>query len=615
MKSNPDWVRRGLAPAGGLLFVLGERVWSGEPARPFLTGLGAAFLLALVLWRAWGWWRAAPGVGAREVAAWAAAPPALFAAAAGIYLAGLLLPESAGGGADWASLIGWGWALAVLLGVALYVFLELATRGGAIQPDAGRIGRAAYGGLFLGLLLALVATTNFVVDRLGYEWDLTFFRASAPSEATREMIEGLGESVEVALVFAEDSPTLPLVKNYFRLVENMGAKLKVTEFDADLEPAKARTFRVRGNGSVALRSRQSRKQFSIGTTVARARRNLAKLDASFLGALVEVGGEKKIAYFTVGHGELTSVRRSRERVSRSQRQFRDLLREKNFQVKNLGIGEGLGTEVPQDAGLVIVMAPTAAFLPGEILALRDYLEQGGRLLVFLEPYRNDRERPTGGAGDITSLLAEYGMVFQSVALANDRVFVRYSYSKADHGLLVTSKFPNHPIHRAGRRGRGSQKPLLLLGSGGWSKGKTRPGLQVRPVVNGMPGTWGDRNGNFTFDRQSERKFEPIVALSVNPRKKAAKGETPAGPHILGFADSDVALDFLMQNPANKQMLAGAIRWVAGSETPAGLGTTGEDIRILHAKRDEVVWFYLPVFGVPLLVLALGYLVSFRRRHS
>ena len=52
--------------------------------------------------------------------------------------------------------------------------------------------------------------------------------------------------------------------------------------------------------------------------------------------------------------------------------------------------------------------------------------------------------------------------------------------------------------------------------------------------------------------------------------------------------------------------------------PAGLTESEKDVQIVHAKANEAVWFYLPVFAVPLLVLLAGWVFSGRpgwRRRS
>jgi hypothetical protein len=244
--------------------------------------------------------------------------------------------------------------------------------------------------------------------------------------------------------------------------------------------------------------------------------------------------------------------------------------------------------------------------------VKRFLEGGGKLLAFLDPETMPPPRKGKAPEGLPGLLASYGMEFRHTIQANDRFYARRTFTKADHALLVTNGYLAHPALSALRR-EAKQNPLLLLGAGSWRRGKPPAHLFLHEVLKGMGGTWGDRNGNFSYDRETEKRETPTLAMAVSPKKPARHpgAEKPAGPHIMAFSDADLATDFLMRNRANRLLLSETIRWLAGSEIAAGLPAVEEDTQIRHVKEDELLWFYLPVFGVPLLVLALGYFFSGR----
>jgi hypothetical protein len=70
----------------------------------------------------------------------------------------------------------------------------------------------------------------------------------------------------------------------------------------------------------------------------------------------------------------------------------------------------------------------------------------------------------------------------------------------------------------------------------------------------------------------------------------------------------------MQNRANTALLSDSVAWLSGDEAPAGPPASEEDQRIQHAKGDEWLMFYLPVVGVPILVMLVGLVVISRRRQ-
>ncbi|MCZ6842607.1 MAG: Gldg family protein [SAR324 cluster bacterium] len=597
------------APLGGVAMYLGERALEGHPLAPYLTALGVALLvitLVLLLWSRAG--------GDRVALTLEAIPVGFFLLAALLYLVAREFPHAVLG----YDLLTWGWVLSLLLGVFPYLFVELSlwSQGHPELPLRGRLARAVEGGLALGLLLSVAVTLNFAFDRLDWQWDLAFFKTAEPSDATLELAEGLEDKTQVALFFPEDHLVLSQLRGYFDALQDVTDKLEIKTYDAELSPLQAKAFKVRQNGAVLLRKGSVNRKIQVGTDLARARARVGKFDGDFFKALLEVSRERQTAYLTVGHGERNERKANRLDPRSGVRVLRKLLAERNFKVKNLGASEGLATSVPADAHLVIVLAPANAFLPGEVAALTAYLKRGGRLLILLDPETGGAgpsEAPNAGAASLAPLLAAHGIRYDPIIQVNDRYYARRTFTKADRGLLVTIAYQSHPSVAALRR-QPKNNPLLLLGSGVLSKGKAPPQLRVQETVLGMKGTWGDENRNYEFEQGKEARAQPIMSLAVSPlpaRKGRGGGKTKAGPRMIAFADADFALDFLMQNRANRLVVLEAITWLAGGKLPSGLTAKEQDVKLLHAKSDEWIWFYLPVFCVPLLVLALGYLFSGR----
>lgn len=620
-------------PLAAALLVLGERVLGAGSSRYWFTAPGLALLVAIFLWELLG-----PRVmGSRSgvvAGGLGRAHSGLFLLAVALYSAGSGLRSDPSAAVDWAGLLGWGWIITLLVALPMFLLVELAWRGQRYvpRPDVIRLRRAAATGASLGLLLALIVTVNFIFNRLGWESDLAYFKTSEPSQTTMEELAALEEKIEVALFFPEDSPVLSQIKSYFTTVGaggGVGSKVEVSYFDADLRPKEAKKFRVRGNGYVVLLKGSVRKVINLGNSLERARRKLRKLDGSFLKELLGVSHQKKTAYFTIGHGE-ESENQPGTPAARKSNKIRQLLAGRNVKSKNLGFAEGLGREIPKEAALVVILAPKNPFLPAEIDALWRYLAGGGKLLVFLEPeleleQEQEQEQKAGSGtgtdgeaeGGLEGLLADYGLLFSPVLQANDRLYFRRTRTKADHAMLVTIAYAKHPAVSNVRK-RPKENPLLMMGAGAWRAGTAPEGLVVSEIVKAMKGTWGDLNRNFTFDKEKEKRFEAVLGISVAPPPGSPRDDAAPAPRIIGFADADMALDFLMDNRANRLVLTEAVEWLLDAKREVGLPATEEDVKIIHAKGDELVWFYLPVFGVPLAILGIGFLLSGRppnRRRS
>ena len=637
LASKLSWLRRMrpvTAPVGGLLLVLGERVASGWPAAPAFSALGVLSLVLAVVWNGAAW-RAitSPGVKGWAPRGWPqrtlALPPFVMLLGSGFYFLeqGLLEAGSVTGGGgvvDWPSLARWAWVMCWVHGAVLLVFVESAWN--FRQPAGGtaslRLRRALLAGNGFGLLVLVVVTLNFTFNRLPWEWNLAYFQVTRPSAATRDVIAGLSEPVEGAAFFSADSPVGPLVRSYFASLEGSAPpeRFRVHFADAHLQPSLAESFKARGNGWVVLKKGEVTAPMLIGEKFTRARAQLLKFDETVFKHLQEMARRRLTVYQTVGHGERNETAGGGRASGRGMRTFERLLRTRNFQLKPLGLSEGLGSAIPADATAVVIAGPTGPFRPAELASLRAYLEGGGRVLILFEPeggadgkIGSARSGAGGGKdGSLAGLMAAYGIGFEAVVQGNDRIYGRRTYTKADHALLVTVKYQPHPAMAQMSRAA-NQFPLLFLGAGALKAGPSTRGMTAKEIILAMPGTWGDRNRNFIFDAPAETRGTPALAIAAERKSKSVPASprgsrTPPGPpdvRILAFADADVFSDLLLNNRANRQVLAQSMAWLAGPGETAAYPASEADIRLLHAKGDDWMWFYLPVLGIPALVLGAG----------
>ena len=93
-----------------------------------------------------------------------------------------------------------------------------------------------------------------------------------------------------------------------------------------------------------------------------------------------------VIYVVKGHGERDIS--SAERIGLSQ--AKEQMEKANYTVKDLELART--GKVPADAAVVIVPGPKNDLLPPELLALDEYLAQGGRVLFMADPLQADRRR-------------------------------------------------------------------------------------------------------------------------------------------------------------------------------------------------------------------------------
>ncbi|NJK88260.1 MAG: hypothetical protein HC923_01945 [Myxococcales bacterium] len=189
------------------------------------------------------------------------------------------------------------------------------------------------------------------------------------------------------------------------------------------------------NGFVALLRGEVTEKIKVDESRRAARSALRRFDADFLKAFLRTTIDRRVAYFTVGHGERGFEHRPEDDARSAVTFLAQQLRALQYDVKPLGLAEGLDQSVPEDADLVFIVGPTQEFLPSEQRSLRRALEGGGRILMALDAASDAR---------FEELFAPAKVTFDPTPLADDQTFLQITRSRADRTALPTNLYARHP---------------------------------------------------------------------------------------------------------------------------------------------------------------------------
>ena len=153
-------------------------------------------------------------------------------------------------------------------------------------------------------------------------------------------------------------------------------------------------------------------------------------------------GERSV-YFLSGHGErdLFGVLSS----------LREALTQSSFQVKTLNFIKD-GFLIPSDAAALLIVGPNRLLLPQEIKTLEQFLQNGGRMLLALDPNRGGYARkktisPAQKAGghSFSELLSPFGIDYTGHYLASRIPAIMGLGPLAVLGLHFDRQSPHHSI--------------------------------------------------------------------------------------------------------------------------------------------------------------------------
>ncbi|WP_437565023.1 Gldg family protein [Sorangium sp. So ce542] len=502
-----------------------------------------------------------------------------------------------------ATTVGW-IALLVIATVPLF-FGEaaLAPMRRAERIEGRRVRAATLSGVTLAFAAVYSALFVYAASQLELKADFSYYRTARPGDSTKRVAESLTEPLKITAFFPQLNEVGAEVEGYLREVKAASPQITVEMQDRLLVPALAKEAKVTQDGVIVLSRDTSRETLNIGADIKAAGAKLKSLDADFQKALLKVIRAQRTAYLTVGHGEMNESTNAAD--GRTAKNLRKLLESQNYVVKDLGLAQGLGSELPKDAGVVVVLGPQKEFLPEEVAALKRYADEGGHLLLALDPEAKVDLSPLAGA---------VGLTWKPEVLANDRVYVRRRFNESDQAMLVTTRYSSHASVSTLSR-HAQQAPTIFPGAASLDKADGGD-LKIDFVVRSMGETFADANGNFKFD-EGEKRSAYNLAAAVSKELAPGGGDGKDKKELRAFvvADADVFSDAAFRNEPNIVLALDAFRWLGGEESFAGEITTNEDVRIEHTKEKDQVWFWATILVAPAMVLGLGLFITRRGRRA
>jgi hypothetical protein len=408
-----------------------------------------------------------------------------------------------------------------------------------------------------GLAAALTAAISFayVASERDKKLDLAYFRTSRPGEVTRRIVKGLDQPIEVAVFFPSANEVRDEVDD-LPLRPGQGIQpLKITHYDFDIDPVKAKDYGVSTNGILVFVRGTKKEQLGLPKDIEGAKTALKTLDKEVQQRFLSIVKPPRMAGFTLGHGERTWERGETETDKRvGIAVLRDGLMDQTYDVRSVNAADGLMNEVPKGITMLAIIGPRTPFQPEEYAAINRYIDGGGRVLIALDPENKV---------DMHEVLQPLNLEFKAEPLANEQAYARRLEQKiSDRANLVTATFSASPsvstLQRLGPRGS------VVLPGAGWinTKRDRTAAIPVDAPIKAHFATFADKNGNFIQDPGEEKRAWELAATAI---KKDAR--------VFVIADSDWIGDEAIKVPGNGVLALDVIKWLMGDEAFSGQTST------------------------------------------
>ena len=463
-----------------------------------------------------------------------------------------------------------------------------------------------YGGYASLITLAVVVgvvVINLIVGQLNAQADLTSGNLYTLSDQTKSVLKKLSGQVTIYALYPHGSEQREIIEGLDRY-SAASSRVKIEVVDPDQNPGFVKKYDKSGsgipNGSLIV---VGPKDFRV---VKQA--DLFSVDYSnpqnpqVLGMNVEKQVTNALLYVTTGVTPVIYQLTGHRELSLAELGIADSVTQENFTVKTLNLLQQ--SAVPADASILVIANPTIDLAPGEVQAIRSYLEKNGHLFVM-------QDVGPQALPNLNGLLSYYGVTFQNGFVVEEDPNHYVANNNVQLMPLLQNQEILKPIQQAGT-------PIIFPYSSQGIQGsqlKTRD-VKVTPLLT-----------------SSARSF---LRTDLTSQSRAKIASDVGGPITLAVAiDNQMVLP---DAPQFRLIVMGTARFLQSvapyGTIPGNLDFFLNGLSWLEHRTDTIairtktvlqfpmrlngiqvlVFSLLFVIVIPLIIMIGGLIVWLRRRH-
>jgi ABC-type uncharacterized transport system involved in gliding motility auxiliary subunit len=443
----------------------------------------------------------------------------------------------------------------------------------------------AYTTVYVLIVVAVVGGLNFLANRYNKSYDTTSAKKFTLSDQTVKIAKNLQQPVTITYW---DSPTKfqgahDLLDRY----KNLSPKIDVEYMDTDKKRTQALAAGVKTLGTIFI---------NVGNKQQEAK---SLSEEEITGAMVRAlkGGDRSVC-FLIGAGEHSPDDAERDGYSA----IKDALEKNNYKTQTLKMIPK--PDIPATCTIAIIGGPQHEYLQPEDDAIKNYVENGGRALFLLDPPLKFAKMDIDDNQGLMNVLSSWG-VTPDKDLVLDTSGVGQLFGLGPEFPLVTA-YESHAIVREMK--------------------DTPTGF---PISRSLEVKNGDKT---TVEKLFETTDNSFATMNLASAEIKQGKDDKKGPLILGAAGTYttgkengngrfvvvgssrwVTNGFLRFN-GNRDLFLNMINWLSSDEDLISIRPKEPtDNRLNMTARQMSVVEYTSVFMIPLLIIAAGVGVWWRRR--
>jgi ABC-type uncharacterized transport system involved in gliding motility auxiliary subunit len=451
-----------------------------------------------------------------------------------------------------------------------------------LQSAGGRrILEGANLAVYTAVAIAIVVLVNWFVDRHDQRWDLTPTQKYSLSPQSKKLLKDLNRDVTVYVFDRERN--FGGRRDLLGMYSSASRRLTVRYIDPDRQPTLAKQYAVRSYGTMVV---------AAGDRHFEAQ---SESEEGLTNALIRVLKGQRTVYFVQGHGERNLHSSDRDGYDRVKKQ----LETENYQIQSLMLMQKMA--IPSDCTLLIIAGPQNDYLAPEVDVIRKYVSAGGRALFLLDA---GTELP-----NLAKLLADWNATLRNDLVIDLNPVAQVFDTSPAMPLII--KYGSSPIVQP-LTNRATLFPL----SRSFEVGKEyKAGASADSLCETSPDSYAVTGFNPKMQRIAFRPGKDLkgpLTLAASGTV-TGQGERKEG-RFVALGTSLLAANSFLGFQGNRDFFMNAVNWLSADEDLISIRPKPPETQRLNMTVQQMSrLLYLGVFGLPLLIVAWGTWIWWRRR--
>lgn len=453
-------------------------------------------------------------------------------------------------------------------------------------------------GMNMGTLIVLGMVLYFCFNLFAFRYDksidITSSKLNSLSLQSLEILDSLKEDVEFRVYFqgkAHVNQNMAL-KGLFKKYTRESSKIKSKFIDAHKDPESVKYLTRADQGKMVLFVKQGERKERVKVPVS---------EESLTSALFRLAQtDARKIYFLTGHGERSINTSAVSGVGVSM--LADSLRGKGLSVDELNLLQA--QKVPKDAAMVAILGPKKSLLKREVLTLKEYLIDGGRLLLASDPSQksnlNEISRMVGIRNENNYLLAT-----QTVAGADAMSVIGQEF---DLKNPITEKMDKNAI-------------TLFYEASGLKREKTKFDVSAMVLTPEIVIPVQSLT-SYKAEIKDKKPIRAVVAMTAKGSFGLEKhkghdhsSEEQDAFSVAVFGDSDFLTDIYLDTGFNRDLALNTFAQLAGQVNLVSIRPRkANDTKLVLTKSKSAFVVIFPIL-IPLILLIIATILWFRKRGA